>query len=138
MELLAPEPLIELYDPAWPILTQTEQLPPARLLSDALRQGSVTNSLLSGGVVIRGATVANSVLGSGVQIGSGCVVLPNAQIGAGCHLHRVIVESGMRVPDGTVVSYPTPVRDGARPGRVTLLVDAAARAQTEAGLRSVA
>src|SRR5262249_7194053 len=53
MELLMPEPPIELFDPAWPVLTLPEQLPPARLLSGLARHGSVTNSLLGGGVVVR-------------------------------------------------------------------------------------
>jgi glucose-1-phosphate adenylyltransferase len=108
MELLAPDPPIELYDPAWPILTQTEQLPPAKLLYDSGRHGSVANSLLSGGVVLRGATVTNSVLSSNVHVGDGtlideAVVLPNVRIGANCRLRRVIIDAGVEIPDGTSV-----------------------------------
>jgi glucose-1-phosphate adenylyltransferase len=33
------------------------------------------------------------------------VVLPNARIGANCRLRRVIVDSGVEVPDGTVVGW---------------------------------
>jgi len=110
MELLVPEPPIELHDPAWPVLTLPEQLPPARLLAGSSRHGAVTNSLLSGGVVIRGANVSNSVLATNVHVADGselneAVVLPNARIGANCRLHRVIVDCGMHVPDGTVAGY---------------------------------
>jgi glucose-1-phosphate adenylyltransferase len=106
MELLVPEPPIDLYDPAWPIMTLPETLPPARLLFDSARQGSVANSLLAGGVVIRGAAVTNSVLSSNVRIGEGstldeAVVLPGARIGANCRLRRVIIDAETQVPDGT-------------------------------------
>jgi glucose-1-phosphate adenylyltransferase len=118
MELLVPEPPIDLYDPAWPIMTLPEPLPPARLLFDSARQGSVANSLLAGGVVIRGAAVTNSVLSSNVQIGAGstldeAVVLPGARIGSNCRLRRVIIDAGMQIPDGTVVGAHTNVMDPA-------------------------
>jgi glucose-1-phosphate adenylyltransferase len=109
MELLVREPPIDLYDTAWPIMTAPEQSAPARLLFDSARQGSVANSLLGGGVVIRGAAVTNSVLSSKVQVREGstldeAVVLPGACIGSNCHLQRVIIDAGMEIPDGTVVS----------------------------------
>ncbi|HEY4213502.1 MAG TPA: glucose-1-phosphate adenylyltransferase [Steroidobacteraceae bacterium] len=114
MELLTPHPPIELYDTAWPILTRMESLPPARLLFDSGRQGSVANSLLAGGVVIRGATVTNSVLSCNVHVSDGtvldeAVVLPGARIGANCDLRGVIVDSGAQIPDGTVAGRPTQV-----------------------------
>jgi glucose-1-phosphate adenylyltransferase len=108
MELLVPEPPIDLYDPSWPVLTSAQALPPARLLFDSARQGSVANSLLASGVIIRGAAVTNSVLACSVQVGEGstvdeAVVLPNARIGSNCRLQRVIVDEGAIVPDGAVV-----------------------------------
>jgi len=128
MELLVPEPPIELYDPAWPILTSPEQLPPARLLNGAGRHGSVANSLLAGGVVVRGATVTNSVLAGNVHVSEGtvldeAVVLPGARIGANCRLRRVIIDAGMEIPDGVSAGWQPaspvdPMRTGAH---VTLL-----------------
>jgi glucose-1-phosphate adenylyltransferase len=128
MELLAPEPPFELYDPAWPILTQPEQLPPARLLNGSGRIGSAVNSLLAGGVVIRGATVTNSVLAGSVRVGEGTVldeaiVLPGARIGANCRLRRVIVDAEVEIPDGVSVGWqPTsPMETAMAGGHVTLL-----------------
>jgi glucose-1-phosphate adenylyltransferase len=142
MELLTPEPPIELYDPAWPILTLPEQLPPARLLYDCERHGFVANSLLAGGVVIRGATVTHSVLSSNAHVGEGtlidqAVVLPKVRIGANCRLCRVIIDAGVEIPDGTTVGWQSPsavesVRTG---GRITLL---SRTPPAEDGLRSVA
>jgi glucose-1-phosphate adenylyltransferase len=128
MELLTPEPPIELYDPAWPIITLAEQLPPAKLVYGSGRHGFVANSLLSGGVVVKGATVTNSVLSGNVQVAEGtlldeAVVLPNARIGANCKLWRVIVDAGVVIPDGTSVGWePTsPLEPAPSGGRVTLV-----------------
>jgi len=103
MELLSAEPPIELFDPAWPIITLPEQLPPAKLLYTAGREGFVANSLLAGGVVVRGATVTNSVLARNVHVAEGtlldeAVALPGARIGPNCKLRRVIIDGGWRSP----------------------------------------
>jgi len=128
MELLSPEPPIELYDPGWPIITLPEQLPPAKLLYASGRHGFVANSLLAGGVLVRGATVTNSVLAGNVHVNEGtlideAVVLPNARIGQNCKLRRVIIDAGTEIPDGTSVGWqPTsPVESVRTGGRVTLL-----------------
>jgi glucose-1-phosphate adenylyltransferase len=147
MELLAPEPPIELYDAAWPIITLPEQLPPAKLLYASGRHGFVANSLLSGGVVIKGATVTNSVLSGNVCVNEGtlideAVLLPGARIGANCKLRRVIIDAGVEIPDGTSVGWqPTPPVESVRTGgRVTLLSrDWSSRpAETDDAIRSVA
>jgi glucose-1-phosphate adenylyltransferase len=141
MELLVPEPPVDLYDPAWPIQTLPESLPPARLLFDSARQGSVANSLLAGGVVIRGAAVTNSVLSSNVRIDEGstldeAVVLPGARIGSGCRLRRVIIDADTQVPDGTVVGAETAVGEELA---VTLLTrDSFVSPEATGELRSVA
>ncbi len=136
MELLDPEPAIELNDPRWPIHTLARALPPARLLFDTARHGAVINSMLSAGVVVRGAYVTRSVLSPEVHIGEGsvldqAVVLPGARIGSNCRLRRVIVDEGMCVADQTVV---TDVEGGSRP--VVLL--ARGFDSSGSGLRSVA
>jgi glucose-1-phosphate adenylyltransferase len=107
MELLSSEPPIDLYDPAWPIRTHSEPLPPAKLLGDPGRHGGVVNSLIAGGTVVRGGSVSSSVLSPNVSVGEGsvideAVILPNVRIGANCRLRRVIVDSNTIVPDGTV------------------------------------
>jgi glucose-1-phosphate adenylyltransferase len=68
MELLADEPAMDLYDPDWPIWTMPEQLPPARLSSDGGHRAFVADSMLSGGVVIRGAVITNSVIGGNARV----------------------------------------------------------------------
>jgi glucose-1-phosphate adenylyltransferase len=147
MELLTATPPIELFDPAWPILTQPEQLPPAKLVYAAGRQGFVANSLLGGGVVVRGATVTNSVLAGNVRVAEGtmldeAVVLPGARIGANCRLRRVIIDAGMEIPDGVSVGWqPTSPLETMRTGggRVTLLSQSwSPPTEDERSMRSVA
>ncbi len=128
MELLSPEPPFELYDPAWPILTLPEQLPPAKLLYCAGQQGFVANALLAGGVVVKGATVTNSVLAGKVHVDAGTlldevVALPGARIGANCKLRRVIIDAGVEIPDGTCIGAQAATSlDSVRAsGRVTLV-----------------
>lgn len=137
MDLLTAEPPIQLYDPSWPILTQPEQLPPAKLLYDSGRHGFVANSLLSGGVLVQGATVTNSVLAGNVCVAEGSlidesVILPNARIGANCRLRRVIVDAGLEIPDGTSVGWQAPFKASSK---VILLAQSAASAD---GMRCVA
>jgi glucose-1-phosphate adenylyltransferase len=110
MELLGNNPSMDLYDTAWPIRTLAEILPPARIAEDNGRRGFVSNSMLSAGTVIGCASVTRSVLSTNVRVGDGSVLdevvaLPNARIGANCRLRRVIIDSGVDVPDGTVVGW---------------------------------
>ena len=145
MELLAATPPIELFDPAWPIITLPAQLPPAKLVYAAGRQGFVANSLLAGGVVDRGATVTNSVLAGNVHVAEGtlldeAVVLPGARVGADCKLRRVIVDIGMEIPDGVSVGWQPagPVESMRTGGRVTLLSKSWTPPADDHAMRSVA
>ena len=131
MELLAPEPPFELYDPALadPHSSRAIAARETALLSSG-QQGFVANALLAGGVVVRGATVTNSVLAPGrctsrqEQYSMRRVVaLPGVRVGANCKLRRVIIDAGVEIPDGTCIGVQSatpsePLRDG---GRITLV-----------------
>lgn len=140
MELLADVPPLDLHDPAWPIHSAPEALPPARLRHGKLHRGLVTNSLLAGGVSVHGATVVKSVLAWRAQIGEGSlleevVVLPNARIGRNCQLRRTIVATDALVPDGTCIG-PEPDETARRTGGACIALFTNATPETE--LRSVA
>jgi len=137
MELLASDPPIDLYDPAWPIFTHSEPLPPARVLCDG-RRGAVTNCMLAGGTVVGAAQVSRSVIASNVHVGDDClieeaVVLPGARIGPGCALRRIIVDAGAVVPAGTTAGAGMQEASSG-PARITLLT----QGSTGAALQSVA
>lgn len=109
MELIGITPDLNLYDEEWPIWTYQEQLPPAKFIfDDEERRGMAVDSMVSGGCIISGATVRHSLLFSNVHVHSystvkDCVVLPSVEIGENCHLTKVIVDKGCRLPAGTVI-----------------------------------
>ena len=109
LELVYVHPELNLYDAEWPIWTYQEQLPPAKfVLDDSGRIGMATNSMVSGGCIVSGAYVKQSLLFSSVTVDEGseviqAVVLPQAQIGRHCRITRAIIDKRCVIPDGTVI-----------------------------------
>jgi glucose-1-phosphate adenylyltransferase len=109
MELNQVEPELNLYDATWPIWTYQEQCPPAKFVADdSGRRGMAISSMVSGGCVIEGATVRNSLLFSNVCVSRGsavdrAVILPDARIGPNCRLRRVVIDENCALPEGTVI-----------------------------------
>ncbi len=119
LDLATTTPELNMYDKDWPIWTYQEQLPPAKFVHEEEgRTGQAINSLVSGGCIVSGATVRNSVLFSNVLVRSyseinEAVVLPDVHIGRGCRLSKVVIDRRCRVPDGLVVGED-PVLDAQR------------------------
>ena len=86
-----------------------EIVPPAKFIHDEDgRRGFAVSSLVSGDCIISGSEVRRSLLFTGVKIGSfsnvqEAVILPYCNIGRGARLNRVIVDSGVRIPEGMVI-----------------------------------
>jgi glucose-1-phosphate adenylyltransferase len=79
--------------------------------------------MVSGGCVVSGAAVKQSLLFSNVRIDSyttvtESVILPNAAIGQNCTVTRAIVDSGSIIADGTIIGEDAEA-DRARGFRVT-------------------
>jgi len=106
MELVMPEPQLDLYDPTWPIWTYQEQLPPAKFIcDDDDRRGMALDSTVSGGCIISGSAVRKSLLFSNVHVRSFCeieqsVILPGAVINRGCKIKRAIIDRSCEIPAG--------------------------------------
>jgi len=106
IELTRVTPALNLYDKSWPIWTFQEQLPPAKFVFDLEgRRGAAIDSMVSGGCIISGSTLRNSLLFSSVRIHSYCtideaVLLPEVEVGRGAILKRVVVDQGTRIPPG--------------------------------------
>ncbi|MFT5140625.1 MAG: glucose-1-phosphate adenylyltransferase [Lysobacterales bacterium] len=109
IELIQVHPELNLYDDQWPIWTYQEQAPPAKFVLEMPgRTGMAVNSMISGGCIVSGALVNQSLLFSDVRVGEGtklhrAVVLPHARIGKDCDLSRVIIDEHCKIPDGTVI-----------------------------------
>jgi glucose-1-phosphate adenylyltransferase len=109
LDLVMPVPSLDIYDPNWPILTYQQQLPPAKFVfDDDDRRGMAVDSMISGGCIISGAHVSRSLLFSSVRINSHArtreaVVLPEVDIGRDARLNRVVIDRGVRIPEGMVI-----------------------------------
>ena len=119
MELVAVDPELNIYDHQWPIWTYQPQRPPAKfVLDEDGRRGMAVNSMVSGGCIISGAMVKNSLLFSDVRIEDssyidGAVLLPGVSIGRRCAVKRCILDEGCTVPDGLQIGVD-PVQDQKR------------------------
>jgi glucose-1-phosphate adenylyltransferase len=102
-------PDLDLYDQGWPIWTYSEMTAPAKFVHDVEgRRGSAITSLVSGGCIVSGSTLRQSLLFTGVRVHSfsdvhRAVVLPNVDIGRHARLSNVVVDRGVHIPDGLVV-----------------------------------
>lgn len=109
LDLASVTPELDIYDTDWPIWTSQRQLPPAKFVQDADgKHGLAINTMVSGGCIVSGSTVSNSVLFSSVRIHSFCqidqaVLLPEVTIGRNCKLSKVVVDRGCTLPDGLVI-----------------------------------
>jgi ADP-glucose pyrophosphorylase len=75
LELTRVTPALNLYDESWPIWTYQEQLPPAKFVFDLEgRRGAAVDSMVSGGCIVSGSTVRNSLLFSSVRVHSYCTI----------------------------------------------------------------
>ncbi len=135
MDLCSDVPQCNLYDTKWPIRTYQGQVPPARTVSVA-GEGSeerlhshVWNSMISGGCVLSGCTVKNSVLSQGVRVNAGSVVeesvlLDGVYVGQHVGIRKAIIDQDVIVPDGFTIGYE-PEKDKRRftisPGNVVLV-----------------
>ena len=118
-ELIYVNPELNIYDETWPIWTYQRQYPPAKfVLDEDGRRGMAINSMVSGGCIISGATVNQSLLFSNVRIEERsylerAVVFPDVTIGAGSVIKRAIVDTGAVVPPGTHIGV-NPEEDSRR------------------------
>jgi glucose-1-phosphate adenylyltransferase len=106
LELVRVSPELNIYDEQWPIWTYQEQLPPAKFVfDDDERRGAAIDSMVSGGCIISGSRVTNSLLFSNVRVHDyskidGAVILPRVRIGERCVIRRAIIDANTLVPDG--------------------------------------
>lgn len=119
MELVHVNPELNIYDEHWPIWTYQRQYPPAKfVLDEDGRRGMAVNSMVSGGCIISGAYVNQSLLFSNVRADERSyiersVVFPDVRVGPGCTIKRAIVDSGGVVPAGTQIGV-NPEEDARR------------------------
>lgn len=111
MDLRAVDPALNLYNRQWPLRTASYATPPAKFVFDEEgRRGQAIDSVVSGGSILSGGMVRNSVIGRGVRIHSGAVVeesivFDNCDIGRRARIRRAILDKNVHVPADTWIGY---------------------------------
>lgn len=102
-------PDLNLWDRNWPIWTYSESVPPAKFIHDEKdRRGIAISSMVSGGCIISGTEVRNSLLFTEVHTNSyavldHAVVLPYVTVSRSARLRNVVIDRGVVIPEGLVV-----------------------------------
>jgi glucose-1-phosphate adenylyltransferase len=119
MDLISVDPVFNLYNRRWPILTARDPMPPAKFVfADEGRTGHAIDSMVSAGVVVSGGEVRRSVLSPGVFVHSyatveGAVLLHNVDVGRRAVVRNAIIDKNVRIPPDAKIGVD-PERDRAR------------------------
>jgi glucose-1-phosphate adenylyltransferase len=109
-------PTLDLWDTKWPIWTYSESVPPAKFIHDEKdRRGMAISSMVSGGCIISGTEVRNSLLFTQVHTNSyavldHAVVLPHVVVNRSARLRKCVIDRGVIIPKGLVVGED-PIED---------------------------
>jgi glucose-1-phosphate adenylyltransferase len=108
-DLISVDPAFNLFNQEWPIYSQQWNSPPAKFVQDRDgNPGSLSESTVSLGCYVVGASVFRSVLGPWVKIDSGAVVedsilFERVVVGAGARISRAILDKNVVLEPGAHV-----------------------------------
>jgi glucose-1-phosphate adenylyltransferase len=111
MDLKAVAPELNMYNRQWPLRTAGYYDAPAKFTFDEEgRRGEALDSIVSGGAILSGGLVKNSVIGRGVKVHTGAVVedsviFDNCDIGRRARVRRAILDKNVRVPEDATIGY---------------------------------
>ena len=111
MDVASFVPTFNLYDKSWPMRTRPYQYPPAKFVfGEPGRTGTAINSIVSGGCIVSGSVVRNSVLSHDVRVNSyadvdSSVIFSHVNIGRHSRIRHAIIDRNVNIPDGTVIGY---------------------------------
>ena len=99
-------PKLNIYDPERPVWTYQEQLPPAKFVFDSDgRRGMAGDSMVSGGCIVSGSEVSQSILFSNVHIHSYSSIEQSVTVRRKVKIRKAIIDRAMHIPDSTVIGY---------------------------------
>jgi glucose-1-phosphate adenylyltransferase len=111
MDLIAIDPVLNLYDNEWPIRTYQPQLPPPKFVhSDPGRRGEALMSMVCQGCIISGAQVRHSILSPNVRVNSyaqvdDSILFDGVDVGRHCRIRRAIIDKDVKIPQNTTIGY---------------------------------
>jgi glucose-1-phosphate adenylyltransferase len=113
-DLVSVDPLLNLYDKAWPIRTYQAQNPSAKFVfaqeTKGGRLGIALDSIVAPGCIVSGGRVQNSVLSPNVRVNSysevlDSILMENVDIGRHCRIRRAIIDKDVKIPPGAEIGY---------------------------------
>jgi len=114
MDILSPNPKIDIFDRSWPIYTHSRQYPPCKItegsINDTLFESKVENTIIGEGSIISGATIKNSIISYNVRVKAGSeitdsVIFPEVKIGRNVKIRRAIIDKHVEVPDNVSIGF---------------------------------
>jgi glucose-1-phosphate adenylyltransferase len=111
MDLIALEPVLNLYDREWPIRTHQPQLPPPKFVHDGYdRRGEALDSMVCQGCIVSGGLVRRSILSPNVRVNSyaqveDSILFAGVDVGRHCRIRRAIVDKDVRLPQNTTIGH---------------------------------
>jgi glucose-1-phosphate adenylyltransferase len=111
MDLVAVDPLLNLYDEHWPIRTYLPNYPPPKFVfAEEGRRGEALDSIVCMGSIVSGGHVEHSIVGSNVRVNSyarveDSIIFEGVDIGRHAKIRRAIIDKGVRIPAGIEIGY---------------------------------
>ena len=115
MDLVAVDPLLNLYDRRWPIRTYQPNLPPPKFVfaqdeGEEVRRGEALDSTVCLGSILSGGRVERSIVGTAVRVNSYALVedsilFDRVDVGRHAKVRRAIIDKDVHIPPATEIGY---------------------------------
>jgi glucose-1-phosphate adenylyltransferase len=111
MDLIAIDPILNLYDQEWPIHTHLRPHPPPKFVhTDPDRRGAAFNSIVCQGAIVSGGQVFRSIISPDVRVNSYALVedsilLDGVDVGRRARIRRAIIDKDVKVPAGFEIGW---------------------------------
>lgn len=114
MDLVAVDPLLNMYDDRWPVRTYQPNCPPPKFVfsdkGEEDRCGRAIDSIVCAGSIISGGLVEHSIVSYNARVNSyshveDSILLQNVDIGRRARVRRAIIEKGVRIAPGAEVGF---------------------------------
>jgi len=121
MDLIKTNPLFNLYDTAFPVLSFADLRPPVKTVfagDEENRIGIALDSLLCNGCIVSGGRVERSILSPDVRINSysqvqDSILFDRVDVGRNARIRRAIIDKDVKIPSGFSIGYD-PAKDSER------------------------
>jgi glucose-1-phosphate adenylyltransferase len=116
LDLIAVDPVLNLYDADWPIRTLQPQLPPPKFVfagegvPGQARRGEAHESMVCAGAIVSGGHVSRSILSPLVRVNSYAIVensilFEGVDVGRHSRIRKAIIDKEVRIPAHTTIGY---------------------------------